>query len=147
MVSNYLSGQHNTFSYKLDGYDEGWTNTVNKRSVSYSNLPHGTYCFRVKAANNDGRWNEEPTVLYIKVLPIWYETWWARILIILGVIGSVAVVLRYIWERKQMEVRLDMEHKDKIRQEEVNQMKMRFSLIFLMNFGLRCHLLLLLYRK
>lgn len=126
VVSNYLSGQHNTFSYKLDGYDEGWTNTVNKRSVSYSNLPHGTYCFRVKAANNDGRWNEEPTVLYIKVLPIWYETWWARILIILGVIGSVAVVLRYIWERKQMEVRLDMEHKDKIRQEEVNQMKMRF---------------------
>lgn len=126
VVSNYLAGQHNTFSYKLDGYDEGWTNTVNKRSVSYSNLPHGTYCFRVKAANNDGRWNEEPTVLYIKVLPIWYETWWARILIVLGVAASVALVCRYFWVRKQMEARLAMEHKDKIRQEEISQMKMRF---------------------
>ena len=73
VVSNYISGQHNTFAYKLEGYDKEWYYLTDKRSVSYSNLPQGTYHFMVKAANSDGKWNTIPTVLEIIVLPIWYK--------------------------------------------------------------------------
>lgn len=54
VVSNYISGQHNTFAYKLEGYDKEWYYLTDKRTVSYSNLPQGTYHFLVKAANSDG---------------------------------------------------------------------------------------------
>ncbi len=40
--------------------------------VSYSNLPAGDYTFCIKAANNDGKWNEEPAILHIHILPVWY---------------------------------------------------------------------------
>ena len=43
VVSNYASGTHNTFAYKLDGYDKEWYYTNSQRVVSYSNLPQGTY--------------------------------------------------------------------------------------------------------
>ncbi len=48
VVSNYISGNHNTFAYKLDGYDKEWYYSDILRTVSYSNLPHGTYRFLVK---------------------------------------------------------------------------------------------------
>lgn len=69
VVSNYISGQHNTFAYKLDGYDKEWYYLTDRHPVSYSNLPQGTYHFMVKAANNDGKWNTTPTVLEIVILP------------------------------------------------------------------------------
>ena len=126
VVSNYLAGQHNTFSYKLEGYDENWTQVQSNRSVSYINLPHGEYCFKVRSANNDGKWNNNPETLYIRILPVWYETWWARMLIFILVVIVISLVLRYFWIKKQMQAQLELEHKEKIHQEEINQMKMRF---------------------
>lgn len=126
VVSNYISGQHNTFAYKLDGYDKEWYYLTDKRTVSYSNLPQGTYHFMVKAANSDGKWNPTPTILEIIVLPVWYKTWWAVILFLATFIGFITFVFRFFWMRKSMEAELEMERRDKEHQEEINQMKMRF---------------------
>ena len=38
----------------------------------------------------------------------------------------MAIILRYFWERKSMEARLKLEQKEKLHQEEIAQMKMRF---------------------
>lgn len=125
-VPNYLAGGQNTFAYMLEGYDRDWYYTKGSRTAAYSNLPHGTYRFLVKAANNDGKWNDTPTVLEVEVLPVWYETWWA-VLLFFAVFAAMAVgVIRYFWMRKQMEARLQLERKDKERQHEMNEMKLRF---------------------
>ncbi|NCC10149.1 MAG: response regulator [Bacteroidia bacterium] len=126
VVSNYISGQHNTFAYKLEGYDEEWYYLTDKRTVSYSNLPQGSYRFLVKAANSDGKWNETPTVLEIVVLPVWYKTWWATLLFLAAFSGLVVFIFRFFWMRKSMEAKLKIERLDKIHQEEINEMKMRF---------------------
>ena len=126
VASNYISGQHNTFAYKLEGYDKEWYYLTDKRTVSYSNLPQGTYHFLVKAANSDGKWNTVPTMLEIVVLPIWYKTWWAIVLFLAIFIGFITFVFRFFWMRKSMEAELEIERRDKEHQEEINQMKMRF---------------------
>ena len=126
VVSNYISGQHNTFAYKLEGYDKEWYYLTDKRTVSYSNLPQGDYHFLVKAANSDGKWNTTPTMLKITVLPVWYKTWWAITLFLAAFIGFITFVFRFFWMRKSMEAKLEMERRDKEHQEEINQMKMRF---------------------
>lgn len=126
VVSNYISGQHNTFAYKLEGYDKEWYYLTDQRTVSYSNLPQGTYQFLVKAANSDGKWNPIPTVLEIIVLPVWYKTWWAILLFLATFIGFITFVFRFFWMRKSMEAELELERRDKVHQEEINQMKMRF---------------------
>lgn len=126
VVSNYISGTHNTFAYKLKGYDKEWYYTDSQRSASYSNLPHGTYHFQVKAANSDGKWNETPTELEIVILPVWYKTGWAIFIFCMAFIAAVIFIFRYFWMRKSMETKLQMERIDKERQREVNEMKLRF---------------------
>lgn len=126
VVSNYISGQHNTFAYKLEGYDEEWYYLTDKRNVSYSNLPQGNYNFLVKAANSDGKWNPTPTMLQIIVLPVWYKTWWAIFLFLVTFAGFITFVFRFFWMRKSMAAELEIERRDKVHQEEINQMKMRF---------------------
>ena len=74
---NYRSPAKNLYAYKLDGFDKDWMQTVSSnRQANYTNLDPGEYTFRVKAANNDGIWNQEGTALTIRITPPWWETWW-----------------------------------------------------------------------
>lgn len=125
-VPNYLAGQNNSFAYKLQGYDREWYDIRNSRSVSYSNLPHGNYTFMVKAANNDGVWNNNPTTLQIRIKPIWYKTTIAILLFIVMVILFFIALFGFIVERKERENRLELEKQEKVHQEEIHQMKMKF---------------------
>ncbi|WP_300701633.1 two-component regulator propeller domain-containing protein [Bacteroides sp.] len=126
VVSNYIAGKHNTFAYKLEGYNDEWYKQNDISPVSYSNLPAGDYTFYIKAANNDGKWNEEPTVLHIRVLPVWYCTWWALSLFALSFLLVVFGIVRYFWLRKSMQAEILMERLDKEKREEISQMKIRF---------------------
>lgn len=126
VVPNYIAGRHNTFSYKLDGYDNDWITLDDSRMVSYSNIPAGSYVFYVKAANNDGKWNEEPARLQIIILPVWYRTWWAFLLFGLTFVALVIGLFRFFWMRKSMQAAIQMERLDKEKMEEINQMKIRF---------------------
>ncbi len=82
------------YAYYLENFDKEWIYT-DKRTVTYTNLDPGTYTFRVKATNNDGRWNEEGTSLIIEVRPPWWATIWFRILAIASIIGGIACFFSY----------------------------------------------------
>lgn len=125
-VSNYISGNHNTFAYMLEGYDREWYYTNSSRIVSYSNLPHGTYRFLVKAANSDGKWNGQPTELKIAILPVWYKTWWAILLFTVLFIAAIVFIFYYFWMKKSMKAQIQMELADKERQKAMNEMKLQF---------------------
>ncbi len=72
----------NRYAYQLVGFDPDWVMAdAAHRSATYTNLNPGDYVFKVKAANNRGLWNEEPTTLAITILPPYWGTWWFRILI------------------------------------------------------------------
>lgn len=126
VVSNYIAGKHNTFAYKLDGYNDVWYKQNDISPVSYSNLPAGDYTFYVKAANNDGKWNDEPAILHIRILPVWYRTWWALSLFVLSSVLLVFGIVRFFWLRKSMQAEIQMERLDKEKREEISQMKIRF---------------------
>lgn len=126
VVSNYISGQHNTFAYCLEGYDDEWYLQQDVRSVSYTNLPAGKYRFLVKAANSDGKWCLEPAVLNITILPVWYRTWWAYLLFASAGIFLFYWLFCHLEERKNMQMKLEMERQEKQHQEEISQMKFRF---------------------
>lgn len=71
---NMINPERNTYAYILDGFDSRWNYIGSKRDVTYTNLNPGRYTFRVKAANNDGVWNDDGISLRITVLPPWYRT-------------------------------------------------------------------------
>lgn len=88
---DYNAPHKNKYMYKLEGYDNEWSSPTNIRYVSYTELPGGEYVFKVKAANNDGVWNEKPYYIYITVVPPFWKTTWFYILI--SVFGLAAVII------------------------------------------------------
>ena len=124
-VPNYLSWHHNTFSWKLEGFEKNW-HVTDDRNIILANLPHGKYRLLVKAANNDGKWNENPLVLNIVVKPIWYNTVWARILFVLLGIAVLAGIFILGLRRKEEEGHLELAKQEKAHQEQMHQMKMKF---------------------
>ncbi|MDE6125370.1 MAG: response regulator, partial [Muribaculaceae bacterium] len=125
-VCNYVAGNHNTFSYKLEGLDKQWTTIDGPGSVTYSNLPPGDYRFRLRAANNDGVWCKGETGVDIVIQPKWYNRWWAKALFILLLAGAVGIVMAYFWRRKARRERERLVRLDHERQHELNEMKVRF---------------------
>lgn len=69
---NYINPQRNRYKCKLEGFDKEWIDRGNQRNISYTNLLPGKYVFKVKAANNDGVWNEDYIYIKIRILPPWY---------------------------------------------------------------------------
>lgn len=64
------------YRYKLEGFDRDWVEAGTRRAAYYTNLPAGSYTFRVIAANNDGVWNMEGAGLTFIVRAPFWQRWW-----------------------------------------------------------------------
>jgi len=74
---NYTEPGQNQYAYYLEGFEPDWNYSGHNNTATYTNLFPGKYVFKVKASNNDGIWNQQPTTLTIRVkAPLW-ATWWA----------------------------------------------------------------------
>lgn len=83
----FTASAKNQYAFQLEGFDKEW-NTGYQRMATYTNLDPGVYIFKVKAANNDGLWNEEVTSLRLIITPPFWKTWWFKVLVILIISGS-----------------------------------------------------------
>jgi len=123
---SYAAPGKNRYRIKMEGFDENWRDLGNRRYASYTNLPPGTYNFRVKASNNDGIWNQEGASVKVKILPPPWLTTWAFIgygvIVLLILYGARAMVLYKA--RMKHEIQLKEMEKKKI--EEMNNMKLQF---------------------
>ena len=75
---SYRNSEKNKFAYKMEGFEKEWNYVgADRRNATYTNLNPGTYIFRVKAANNEGLWNDTGRSITLHVLPPPWKTWWA----------------------------------------------------------------------
>ena len=92
---DFQAPSKNLYSYRMEGLDSEWTLPSNRRFVSYAGIPPGEYTFHVKAANNDGFWNEEGVALKISVVPPFWKTRWFQALALLFVLGLALAGFQY----------------------------------------------------
>lgn len=103
----------------LEGYDKEWSRPMSAPYKEYTQLPSGTYKFRVRALNRiSGRTQEIEAV--IEVLPAWYETWLAYIIYIVVAGLACRYVLKIIKRRTERElVRIKAEQERQMREQEI----------------------------
>ncbi len=79
------------YTYKLENFDQAWQPVTKTNQAVYTNLSPGKYTFKVKAANNDGVWNQVPASVSFEITPPFWRTWWFFLLaaIILGATGRL----------------------------------------------------------
>lgn len=93
-----ITRHHCRLRYRLLHYDKEWVYTANNATVSYTNLPKGTYLLEIECVGTNLRRS-----VWVRVLPQWYETWWAVIIYILlggGFMGVAAYYFAQYIERK-----------------------------------------------
>ncbi len=124
---NYFHPEKNSYSYKLEGFNDTWTPASGKAyRVTYTNLDPGTYTLRVKAANNDGVWNEEGAGLKIIILPPFWQTPLAFGLYAVALVIALLVARKILVERERMKFRLQQERQEAQQMHELDLMKIKF---------------------
>mgnify|MGYP001615639126 CR=1 FL=1 len=124
---NYSSPEQNRYKHKLDGYDDDWIETDYKnRTATYTNLPAGTYTFRVRASNHHGVWSENERTLKVIILPPPWRTWWAYTGYLMLVAGLLVWARRNIVQRERLKSNLKLEHLELEKAKEVDKVKTSF---------------------
>jgi diguanylate cyclase (GGDEF)-like protein len=91
---NFTSPRKVRFQYQLEGYDRDWVDAIGPRIAHYTNIPAGTYRFRVRAGDEKGSWNGEGVVFNLVLKPHFYRTYWFYVLCGLVALALGAAVLR-----------------------------------------------------
>jgi ligand-binding sensor domain-containing protein/two-component sensor histidine kinase len=81
---SFLAPDKVRFRYKLEGFDKDWVDPATRRVAYYTNIPPGSYTFRVIACNNDGIWNEAGASFPFYLAPRFYQTFWFYSLCVAG---------------------------------------------------------------
>lgn len=100
---SFRAPEKNRFRFKLEGFDSGWNDAGTLRVASYTNLPYGKYSFYVRAANNEGIWNEKDAVIPLEVKPFFYQTVWFLGFSLL--LAGVLVYSGYEWRLSRIKAR------------------------------------------
>ncbi len=74
---DFKDPQKNQYAYKLEGFQDDWNYSGQRRYISFSNLNPGDYVLKVKASNADGVWNEQKILaIPITIIPPFWQRWW-----------------------------------------------------------------------
>ncbi len=119
---HFAEPEENRYSYFLKGFDKHWTEAGHARSVTYTNLPPGTYTFQVRAANSDGVWNNKGDSYTFIIHAPWWERWWAWLIYIALFVTAIYAFVAYR-SRKLIHDKHVLEQEVKVRTEEVLQQK------------------------
>jgi len=99
---NYAIPEQNQYAYKMEGFESDWNYVGNRRFATYTNLDPGTYTFRVKAANNDGIWNETGTAIDITITPPFWKTLWFKILLAAMILLTINHFVNYLRQKRNL---------------------------------------------
>jgi len=114
---SYVAPQKVRYRYMLQGFDHDWTDAGARRTAYYTNIPPGTYTFRVQAANNDGLWNLEGASLEFRLAPHFYQTIWFYVLLGVALVALVLLALRLRLLRAEREFRAVLGERNRIARE------------------------------
>ncbi len=130
---NFINAQQNQYAYKLDGVDKDWVYCGNRQFTSYSNLKPGKYTLHIKAANNDGVWNEEGFFLQINIAAPFWQTWWFYGLLILVVVCIVVGIYRYRIGTIRREEKIKTDYNKKVAEIEMKALRAQMNPHFIFN--------------
>lgn len=109
---SFLAPDKVHFRYRLDGFDKDWVDAGTVRTAYYTNIPPGSYKFRVKASNDDGVWSEDEASYAFELRPYFYQRKSFVLFYVLCAAGLVLLGLRV----HRIRVRKLEAHADELRQ-------------------------------
>lgn len=120
---DYSDVRNVKYTYRLEGFDQAWSQPSSTPWAAYQKLPAGKYLLHVKACTSDGTWGKEST-LVIRIKPPFYLTFWAIMIYVLLVLGVIILVVKFVHDKNVLRNRIRLE-----------QELTRYKLVFFTNIA------------
>jgi len=127
---NLSNPEQVTYQFKLDGYEDEWSDISNVPFAYYRKVEDGDYTFMLRACDGNGNCSVEPLTLDINVkIPIW-KAWWFIVSIVVLVLATIFIIFK-IRERNQKAIQeylqrqLDERTREVVMQKEEIEIKNR----------------------
>jgi len=118
----YINNKKCQYAYKLNNFDQNWNTINNRRIISFTNVPSGSYSLWVKWSNSDGVWSNAVHAIDIKIKPVY---WQSNVAIFVYFI-LLFLFLLFVWSyfNKQYKLRQNILFLKK--EEEIHQNRLTF---------------------
>jgi len=117
---DYTDPARNRYSYKMEGISDQWIEIGTRRFVPFTNLPPGSYTFRVIGTNSDGVWNRVGASIKIIIHPPWWRSTIAYVTYLILLIVIIIVIMK-LRERNLVREKRVLEEKINERTAEIAQ--------------------------
>lgn len=121
------------YLYQMEGVDEGWVKAEGLLVARYTNLPPGSYLFKVRSVNPAGTFSTGITTLTINILPAFWQTALFRILCVLLIIVLVYVYFKLRVNAVKKEARRRTAIQQQIAQLEMKALRAQMNPHFIFN--------------
>jgi ligand-binding sensor domain-containing protein len=95
------------YKYRLKGFNDTWSNETKKREVTFTNLEPKSYSFEVLASNSNGVWNKRPVIRNFTIVPIFWQTWWFKFLMMTFILFAIYKIIQLVYLRKRRKVEIN----------------------------------------
>lgn len=128
---NFFDPDQTSFSYLLEGFDQQWTTAGSREYVSYSNLPGGSYIFRLRASSGSGRYNEISLPLFIGTS--FWKTPWFYLMVVMVISTLIFSLFRYRIHQIRRQEEIRVQYDKTISQLEMKALRAQMNPHFLFN--------------
>jgi serine phosphatase RsbU (regulator of sigma subunit) len=98
---NFSSPNSVKYQYKIEGWEDKWSDLSSKNSAYYPRVEDGKYTFLLRTYNAEGLYNKDPLKVKISINAPFWKTWWFNVLSFVFVI-LVFFSIIFIRERRQI---------------------------------------------
>ncbi len=120
---DFTAPNQNKYRYQLVGIDKEWVESGTRRNATYLHLPAGDYVFKVQASNSQGVWSDKIRELQVKVLPPWWQTWWAYLVYLVIAGFLLQAFFKFRLNKAKLQSELHFEQQEAKRVKELDTLK------------------------
>jgi ligand-binding sensor domain-containing protein/serine phosphatase RsbU (regulator of sigma subunit) len=91
---SYRNPEMVTYQYKLENYDDEWSERSVQRYASYGRIEDGEYIFLLRSFNSDGFSSEQPLTIPILIKKPFWKTWWFYTSLVVFLVASVITIIK-----------------------------------------------------
>jgi signal transduction histidine kinase/CheY-like chemotaxis protein/ligand-binding sensor domain-containing protein len=89
------SASDTRFSWKMEGLETTWSQPVNQRTITYTNLSSGTYNLKIRLYDSSMSHIISERSISINIIPPFWKTWWFILFSLIIVLSIAYFLLRY----------------------------------------------------
>jgi signal transduction histidine kinase len=116
-VPEYQAPDRILFRYRLEGYEDAWSESIKNRVIHYQNLPPGRYALRLSMRLRNGEWTDQGVLVNLVLPALFRQTIVFKALLILCGLLLVGCVVWYMERRRHLRRIAILEHERAIEQE------------------------------